>query len=523
MPLATQSERAFGNEHQSDMSIEHFDVVVIGAGLSGIGAGYRLQTRCPGKRYVILEARPEIGGTWDLFRYPGVRSDSDMFTLGYPFRPWKEAKAIADGPAILKYVRETAHEFGIDRHIRFQHRVIAASWSSEELRWRLVVQTGANGETVQYTCNFLYGCTGYYRYEAGYEPGFPGAERFRGQFVHPQHWPEDLDYAGKRVVVIGSGATAVTLVPAMSHAAGHVTMLQRSPSYILSLPAHDHIADLLRRWLPENAAHVLVRWKNILISLGIYQLSRRAPNFARGMFRQGAANRLPQGYAIDTHFNPKYEPWDQRLCLVPDSDLFKAVSAGRASIVTGQIDTFTEHGVRLESGHELAADIIVSATGLQMLALGGVRLTVDGTLVSPGHAFVYKGVMLGNIPNFAFCVGYTNASWTLRADLSSIFVCRLLNHMDRHGYRACKPACDPASLEARPLLDLTAGYVLRAAANLPKQAAEKPWRIRQNYILDMLTMKFGRIEDGFLKFEAPLPASRAELPEGAPAAYSADD
>jgi len=505
------------------MSIEQFDVVIIGAGLSGIGAGCRLQTRCPGKRYVIFEARAEIGGTWDLFRYPGVRSDSDMFTLGYPFRPWKDAKAIADGPAILKYVRETAKEFGVDCHVRFQHRVHAASWSSEDARWLLEVKNVANGETIQCTCDFLYGCTGYYRYDAGYEPSFPGADRFRGQFVHPQHWPEDLNYAGKKIVVIGSGATAVTLVPAMSHSAAHVTMLQRSPSYILSLPARDRVADLLRRVLPENAAHRILRWKNILISLGIYQLSRRAPNYMRRLFRQGAVKNLPQDYQVDTHFNPRYEPWDQRLCLVPDSDLFKAISAGRASVVTGQIDTFTEHGVRLESGQELEADIIVSATGLQMLALGAVQLTVDGAPVEPGQAFVYKGAMLSNVPNFAFCVGYTNASWTLRADLSSTFVCRLLNHMDRNDYRICTPACDPASLEARPLLGLTSGYVQRAAAHLPKQAGIKPWIIRQNYILDMLTMKLGRIEDGVLKFGAPLPAARANLAEEISTAYSAHD
>jgi cation diffusion facilitator CzcD-associated flavoprotein CzcO len=505
------------------MSTEHFDVVVVGAGLSGIGAGYRLQTQCPGKRYVILEARGEIGGTWDLFRYPGIRSDSDMFTLGYPFRPWKEAKAIADGPAILNYVRETARVYGIDRHIRFQHHVVSAAWSSEDARWRLEVQTGENGDTVRFTCDFLYGCTGYYRYEAGYEPSFPGAERFLGRFVHPQHWPADLDYAGKRVVVIGSGATAVTLVPAMAGTAAHVTMLQRSPSYILSLPARDHIADLLRRVLPERAAHRLLRWKNILISLGIYQMSRRAPKFTRRLLTKGAAKHLPPGYQVDTHFNPKYEPWDQRLCFVPDSDLFEAISAGRASVVTGRIGTITERGIRLESGQELEADIIVSATGLRMLALGGVHLTVDGTSIEPGQTFVYKGVMLGNVPNFAFCVGYTNASWTLRADLSSSFVCRLLNHMDRHGYRTCEPRCDPASLEPRPLLGLTAGYVLRAAANLPKQASEKPWIIRQNYILDMLTMKLGRINDGVLKFGSSLPRARTELPEEVPTVSSAHD
>jgi cation diffusion facilitator CzcD-associated flavoprotein CzcO len=505
------------------MSIEHFDVVIIGAGLSGVGAGCRLETRCPGKRYVILEARAEIGGTWDLFRYPGIRSDSDMFTLGYPFRPWKEAKAIADGPAILKYVRETAREFGVDRHIRFQQRVSAASWSSEDARWLLEVKSGENGETVQYTCDFLYGCTGYYRYEAGYEPSFPGAERFRGQLVHPQHWPEDLDYAGKRVVVIGSGATAVTLVPAMAGTAAHVTMLQRSPSYILSLPARDGVADLLRRMLPEGAAHRVLRWKNILIGLGIYQLSRHAPRFTRRLLRKGAAKRLPQDYEVDRHFEPKYEPWDQRLCFVPDSDLFNAISSGQASVVTGQIETFTEQGIRLQSGQEIEADIIVSATGLQMLALGAVRLTVDGGYVDPGQSFVYKGVMLSNVPNFAFCVGYTNASWTLRADLSTTFVCRLLNYMERRGYRTCRPACDPASLEARPLLPLTSGYVLRAAANLPKQGAGNPWIIRQNYILDMLSMKLGKMEDGVLRFGAPLRATRTEMPEEVSTACSADD
>lgn len=494
------------------MSIEHFDVVIIGAGLSGIGAGYRLQTRCPRKRYVIFETRDQIGGTWDLFRFPGVRSDSDMFTLGYPFRPWKDVKAIADGPTILNYLRETALEFGIDRHIRFQHRVHSASWSSEGARWLLEIKT-AKGETVRCSCDFLYGCSGYYRYDAGHEPSFPCADRFHGQVVHPQHWPQDLDYAGKRVVVIGSGATAVTLVPAMARTAAHVTMLQRSPSYILSLPAHDALAGLLLRWLPASAVHRIVRWKNILVSLGIYQLSRRAPATARRLLREGAARSLPQGYEIDKHFNPRYQPWDQRLCLIPDSDFFKAISKGRASVVTDQIDTFTEQGIRLQSGQQLEADIIVTATGLQMLALGSVHLTVDGKPIDPGQTFIYKGTMLSNVPNFAFCIGYTNASWTLRADLASTFVCRLLNHMDRHGYRTCRPACDLASLHAKPLLNLTSGYVLRAAANLPKQAAEKPWLIRQNYILDMLAMKLSRLEDGIVEFGAPIPTPRANKAE----------
>jgi monooxygenase len=489
------------------MSIEHFDFVIIGAGLSGIGAGYRLQTRCPRKRYVIFEAREQLGGTWDLFRFPGVRSDSDMFTLGYPFRPWKNAKAIADGPTILNYLRETAQEFGIDRHIRLQHRVHSASWSSEQTRWLLEVKT-PNGETLQCTCDFLYGCTGYYRYDAGYEPSFPCVDRFHGQVVHPQHWPEDLDYAGKKAVVIGSGATAVTIVPAMARTAAHVTMLQRSPSYLLSLPARDPVAGLLHRWLPASVAHRIVRWKNILVSLGIYQLSRRAPRTARRLLRDGAAKSLPQGYEIDKHFNPRYQPWDQRLCLVPDADFFKAIRKGRASVVTDQIETFTERGIRLQSGQELEADIIVTATGLQLLALGSVRLMVDGASVDPGQTFIYKGTMLSNVPNFAFCIGYTNASWTLRADLASTFVCRLLRHMERHSYRTCTPVCDLASLHAKPLLQLASGYVLRAAANLPKQATERPWLIRQNYILDLFTMKLSRLEDGILQFRATVPTPR---------------
>lgn len=504
------------------MSVEHFDVVIIGAGLSGIGAGYRLQTRCPGKRYVIFEARPQIGGTWDLFRFPGIRSDSDMFTFAYPFRPWKGVKVIGDGQAILEYLRDTAREFGIDGHIRFQHRVYSASWSSANARWLLEIRKGPNGETVQCTCDFLYGCTGYYRYDAGYEPAFPGAERFRGKFVHPQHWPEDLDHAGKRVVVIGSGATAVTMVPAMARTAAHVTMLQRSPSYILSLPMEDAVANVLHRFLPLSAAHRLARWKNILTSIGIYEFCRRRPKVARRLLRQGAAKSLPHNYEIDKHFNPHYEPWDQRLCVAPDSDLFRSISEGRASVVTDEIDAFTEHGVRLQSGQQLEADIIVSATGLQMLALGAVRVSVDGVPVEPGRTLVYKGTMLSNVPNFAFSMGYTNASWTLRADLASTFVCRLLNHMERRGYRTCMPGCDLASMQTRPLLDLTSGYVARAAANLPKQAGRKPWLIRQNYILDMLTMKLSRMEDGILHFGLPV-TTRNNTREETLIASSAND
>lgn len=487
-------------------------MIIIGAGLSGIGAAYRLQTRCPEKRYIILEARADIGGTWNLFRYPGIRSDSDMATMSYPFRPWKEAEVIASGSSILAYVRETAQDFGIDRNIRFSQRVLSARWSSEDARWTLEAKSDS-GEIVRYTCDFLYGCTGYYHYDAGYEPGFPGSERFQGRIVHPQKWPDDLDYAGKRVVVIGSGATAVTLVPAMSEKAAHVTMLQRSPSYVLSLPQHDPVARLIKHILPLRTALQVVRWKNVLINMAIFQISRRAPNFARRVLRDGAAKDLPQGYDVNKHFNPRYQPWDQRLCLVPDSDLFKAISGGRASVMTDEIETFTDRGIQLKSGVELEADIIVTATGLRMLALGAVQLVVDGTPVVPGREFIYKGTMLSNVPNFAFCIGYTNAAWTLRADLASIFVCRVLNHMDRHGYRTCRPTCDTAALEPRPLLNLNSGYVMRAAADLPKSATSAPWLIRQNYIRDMLTMKLGRMEDGVLQFSKTVPIKAAGVPE----------
>src|SRR5581483_4836478 len=359
--------------------------LVIGAGISGIGAGYHLQTQCPGKRYTILEGRGEIGGTWDLFRYPGIRSDSAMFTLGYSFRPWKEAKAIADGPAILKYPRDTARDYGIDRHIRFQHRVRSASWSSEESRWTVESEAGPDRQPVRTTCSFLYLCSGYYDYESGYAPAFPGSEDFQGQLVHPQHWPRDLDYRGKRVVVIGSGATAVTLVPALADTAAHVTMLQRSPTYIVCLPEEDRVANLVRRLLPERSAHRLIRWKNVLLGICFYQLCQRTPRVAKRMLRRGLARELPPGFDIDRHFKPHYEPWDQRLCLVPNSDLFRALRAGRVSVVTDHIANFTKQGILLQSGEELQADIIVTATGLKMLPLGGIRLSVDGAVVDPGQ------------------------------------------------------------------------------------------------------------------------------------------
>jgi cation diffusion facilitator CzcD-associated flavoprotein CzcO len=481
------------------MTTTDFDVLVVGAGLSGIGAAYRLMTECPTKSFALLESREAIGGTWDLFRFPGIRSDSDMFTLGYPFNPWKEAKVIADGPSILKYIRETSTKFGIDRFIRFRHRVVSASWSSSEARWTVVAKVGGEGEVIRYRCRFLYLCSGYYSYESAHAPRFPGAERFTGRIIHPQWWPEDLDYAGKRVVVIGSGATAVTIVPAMAERAAHVTMLQRSPSYIISLPAEDPIADAIRAALPADVAHRIVRGKNALITLGLYQFCRRFPEQASRLLVHHVKTLLPDGYDTE-HFKPRYKPWDQRLCLVPDADLFRALRSGKASVVTDTIETFTEKGVRVASGEELEADIIVTATGLKLQPIGGVRLDVDGRVVEPEQTVVYKGLMLRGVPNLAWCVGYTNASWTLRADLTSRYVCRLLTLMDRRGYDRAEPRGDTETGAKKPLLDLTSGYVARAYEQLPKQGSKAPWYLRQNYVLDLLTMTFGRVDDRCMSF-----------------------
>ncbi|MFT3766785.1 MAG: NAD(P)/FAD-dependent oxidoreductase [Minicystis sp.] len=427
------------------MTTMDFDVIIVGAGLSGIGAAYRIKTECPTKRFAILEAREAIGGTWDLFRYPGIRSDSDMFTLGYPFHPWKEAKVIADGPSILRYIRETATKFGIDPHIRFRHKIIQATWSSADASWTIEAEVGPEREIRRYRTRFLYLCSGYYSYDKAHDPQLPGVERFKGRIVHPQWWPEDLDYSGKRVVVIGSGATAVTLVPAMAERAGHVTMLQRSPSYIMSLPAQDPAADAIRAVLPERVAHRVVRGKNALLSLALYQFCRRFPQAATRLLRKGVAAHVPEGTPIDPHFTPRYAPWDQRLCVVPDADLFRALHAGKASVVTDTIETFTERGIRLTSGEELEADIIVTATGLRLVACGGIRLHVDGRAIELRDTVVYKGLMLSGIPNLAWCVGYTNASWTLRADLSSRYVCRLLHEMDRRGAEVAVPRMERRS------------------------------------------------------------------------------
>jgi len=483
----------------SEGSPEHLDVLIVGAGLSGIGAAWHLQDRCPGKRYAILEARADLGGTWDLFRYPGIRSDSDMHTLGYRFKPWTRSKTITDGSSILEYVRETAREDGIEPNIRYGHRVLAASWSSEELRWTVEAERSGDGERVTLTCDFLWTCSGYYRYDEGFTPGFEGEERFSGPVVHPQHWPEDLDYEGKRVVVIGSGATAVTLVPAMAEKAAHVTMLQRSPTYVASLPAEDRIATGLRRLLPDRAAYALVRWKNVLIQSLFFQLSRRRPAIVKRFIRRGVERSLPPGYDVDRHFKPKYDPWDQRMCLVPDGDLFRAISGGGASVVTDTIASFTERGIELDSGEELEADVIVTATGLNLLFLGGIELRVDGEAVDLPGKMTYKGMMLSGVPNFAFTVGYTNASWTLKADLTSEFVCRLLRHMDARGHRSVLPEADP-SVEQAPLLDFTSGYVQRSLHEFPKQGSKEPWKLRQNYVFDIGTIRRGALEDGALRF-----------------------
>jgi monooxygenase len=499
-----------------DHSLEHVDVLIVGAGLSGIGAAYHLQEKCPEKSYAILEARGSSGGTWDLFRYPGIRSDSDMYTLGYSFRPWENPKAIADGESILAYVRDTAEGNGISDKIRFNHRVVRAEWSSADARWTITAHrtdtatasatatdsaTDADtGETVRLTAGFLFACPGYYRYDRGFTPEFKGTERFQGRIVHPQHWSEDIEYAGKRVVVIGSGATAVTLVPALAEQAAHVTMLQRSPSYVVSLPAEDALANRLRRRLPSMLAYQLVRWKNVLMMMLSFQLSRRRPRLMKAMLRRGLERELPPGYDIDTHFKPRYNPWDQRLCLVPDGDLFAAIKAGRATIVTDAIDTFTEHGIKLASGGELEAELIVTATGLELIPLGGIELSVDGRTVDIAKTLGYRGMMISGVPNLAVAFGYTNASWTLKCDLTCEFVCRLLRHMDSRGYASCVAENHDPSVGAEPFIDFNSGYVLRAVEKFPKQGSKRPWRLYQNYALDIVSLRLSRLEDGVLRF-----------------------
>jgi cation diffusion facilitator CzcD-associated flavoprotein CzcO len=488
-------KRLTSGESPAENRSEHLDVLIVGAGLSGIGAAWHLQTHCPGKSYAILEARAASGGTWDLFRYPGVRSDSDMFTLGYRFRPWKAPKAIADGPSILSYIREVACNNGIDRRIRYDHRVVAASWSSQEARWTVEIERGPERTGARLTCNFLWMCSGYYDYAAGYLPDFAGMARFRGQIIHPQQWPEDLDYAGKRVVVIGSGATAVTLVPAMAEKAAHVTMLQRSPTWMVSRPSEDRFANSLRARLPLKLAYMVTRWKNVLMGMYFYRLCKRDPEKVKRLLLGGLRQLLGPDYDIATHFTPRYKPWDQRLCLVPDADFFRCMRNGTVDVVTDRIETFTESGLKLESGGELPADIIVTATGLVVLPLGGARLSVDGRAVDPAKTFIYKGMMYSDVPNLASVFGYTNASWTLKADLVCEYVCRLLNHMDRAGYRQCMPHNSDPGLREEPWVDFSSGYIQRALALQPKQGSRPPWKLHQNYVLDLLSLRFGSVRD----------------------------
>lgn len=481
--------------------MEHVDVIIVGAGLSGIGGACHLRRECPQKSFVILEGRERMGGTWDLFRYPGVRSDSDMYTLGYRFRPWRDNKAMADGPSILSYIRDTAAEYEVDKTIRYNHRVRRASWSSDDTRWTVDVETGPDNKLVQLTSNFIYLCTGYYDYDSGYTPNWPGVESFRGTIVHPQKWPEDLEYADKRVVVIGSGATAITLVPAMAETAAHVTMLQRSPSYVVSRPAEDKFAIWLRRCLPDAAAYAAARWKNVLAATFFYNLARKRPNIFKWMVARGVRNELGKEYD-PKHFTPHYNPWDQRLCLVPDSDLFKAIREHRVSVVTDHIETFTETGLQLKSGEHLDADIVVTATGLVLKLFSGMQLEVDGAVVAMPKTLVYKGMMFSDIPNLAFAVGYTNASWTLKCDLAAGYVCRLLNHMDQHGYSVCTPRVNDPDIEHEPVIDFNSGYVLRALHELPSQGSNTPWRLHQNYVRDLSMMRYGRVEDGTMEFKS---------------------
>lgn len=487
-----------------DEAIEHLDVLIVGAGLSGIGAARHLQAKCPWASFAVFEARDAIGGTWDLFRYPGIRSDSDMFTLGYSFKPWTGEQAIADGESILAYIEETAAETGVDRHIRFHHRIVRAEWDTDTARWTVTAERTDTGETVTVTCGFYLSCSGYYRYDRGHQPAFPGMDDFRGQLIHPQHWPEDFDGTGKRIVVIGSGATAVTLVPSLARDAESVTMLQRSPTYVASIPGVNPLADAARRWLPERWSGPLVRWANALGTQGLYHASRRRPDLIRKVLLRGVRRSLPEGYDM-RHFTPSYDPWDERLCAVRDGDLFRAIRKGRAEVVTDTIDTFTEDGIRLGSGEELRADVVISATGLELLFLGGVEMIVDGEKVEVSDRLVYKGLMLEDVPNLAVVVGYTNASWTLKADLSSDYVCRLLDHMRTVGLRQATPRNTDTDVSAKPLLGLDSGYIQRSADRFPKQGSKFPWQVHQSYLRDYRAMKRTAVDQDAVVFSNPVP------------------
>jgi monooxygenase len=497
--------------------IEHVDVLIVGAGISGIAAAYHLQRCRPHTSYAILEAREATGGTWDLFRYPGIRSDSDLHTFGFSFKPWVHDKAIADADTILAYLRTTIRENGIDRHIRLGHRVRGASWSSADARW-LVDIDRADGSH-QLTCRWMFCASGYYDYAKGFRPRFPGEEQYTGRIVHPQHWPADLDYTGKRVVVIGSGATAVTIVPAMAERAAHVTMLQRTPSYVLPIPSEDALANRLRALLPEAWAYRLTRTKNITRQQLIWRFCRRFPGLARAAIRSINASLLPPGYPVDKHFNPPYPPWDQRLCMVADGDLFKAIRDGKAAMATDQIATFTPTGIRLVSGETLEADVVVTATGLNLLPFGGMKLVVDGAPVRLPDKVAFKGMMLNGVPNFAFSIGYTNASWTLKVGLLCNHWSQLLLHMDAHGYVACSPELPDPAMPTRPLLDFAAGYVRRSLDQLPRQGEHPPWQMSMSYGSDEETLGAAAVADPNLHFrragEAPAATQASRAAGGA--------
>lgn len=494
------------------MSVEHVDVLIVGAGISGIGAGCRLRERCPDKSFAILEARERLGGTWDLFRFPGIRSDSDMFTLCYPFRPWRGSRVIVDGASIRQYVTDTAGEYGIDRRIRFNRRVVRAAWCSSDARWTVEIERGDSGKTEEMTCGFLFACAGYYRYDDAYCPSFPGIDRFQGPVVHPQFWPDDLAYAGKRVVVIGSGATAVTLVPALAERTAHVTMLQRSPSYVLPFPADAPFIGLLGRLLPSRLAYSIVRWRNVKIQTMVWSVSRRWPRVMRRYLRWLAKRRLPQGYDIDTHFNPRYDPWDERMCIAADGDIFDAIAAGQVSVITDGIETFTETGITLASGQDLKADLIVTATGLTLQPLGGVELSVDGRDVEVAKRLAYRGAMISDVPNLAFAFGYINQSWTLGADLTAQYVCRLLNHMDEHGLDQCTPRNPQNVAGTTPFFELSSGYVRRGGDLFPRQGSSDPWYRQPHYPRNRRQLMQAPLNDPTLEFaritNAAAPASQ---------------
>jgi cation diffusion facilitator CzcD-associated flavoprotein CzcO len=480
-------------------SAEAVDVLIIGAGLSGIGGACQLRSKCPNQSFIILESREASGGTWDLFRYPGIRSDSDMYTMSYGFKPWRDAAAIADGDKILRYIRETATEYDVERHIRYQHKVVAAHWSSLEKRWRVTAERSDTGELITVSCKFIFSCSGYYDYESGYTPDFEGIDQFQGELFHAQHWPKALDYAGKRVVVVGSGATAVTLVPTMSHHTSHLVMLQRSPTYIANVPQEDPTARLLRKFLPISWAFRLTRWKKVLFQIYLYRLSRRRPKDLRRFLLGQVREELGPDYDVATHFTPRYDPWDQRLCAVPNGDMFAAIREGRAEVVTDQIDHFTAAGLQLKSGAHLEADIVVLATGLNLKFAGGVEYQIDEKPVDFTQHYIYRGMMFSDMPNLAFTVGYTNSSWTLKVELTANYMCRLLNHMQNQGHDCVVPRLK-GSITEEPFLDFNAGYVLRSRDRFPKQGNRLPWKNYQNYIKDFISLRLGKLRDKELEF-----------------------